>query len=127
MAFLEVAGDVGGAALGRAQEAPHVGFDGHAPRTLVGTPVGVGDVAPDFSCRDHDPETWALDRFSLADTPRVIAAGGSSAGVADPELVEKARRRRFTADYKLKIVREAGSRASGCAGCPGTPGRGTRS
>ena len=52
MAFLEVAGDVGGAALGGAQEALHVGFDGDAPRTLVGTPVGVGDVAPDFSCRE---------------------------------------------------------------------------
>ena len=38
----------------------------------------------------------------------VIAARGSSQGsVPDPELVEKAKRRRFTADYKLKIVREA--------------------
>ena len=36
-----------------------------------------------------------------------IPARGSSAGVPDPELVEKARRRRFTAEYKLKIVREA--------------------
>jgi transposase len=37
----------------------------------------------------------------------VIAARVSSAGVPDPELVEKARRRRFTADDKLRIVREA--------------------
>lgn len=29
------------------------------------------------------------------------------ATVADPELVEKASRRRFTAEYKLRIVREA--------------------
>lgn len=36
-----------------------------------------------------------------------VAARGSSAGPPDPELVEKAKRRRFTADYKLKIVREA--------------------
>jgi transposase-like protein len=36
-----------------------------------------------------------------------IAARGSSAGVPDPELVAKAKRRRFTADYKLRIVREA--------------------
>jgi transposase-like protein len=28
-------------------------------------------------------------------------------GVADPELVERARRRRFSAEYKLAIVREA--------------------
>ena len=37
------------------------------------------------------------------------AAGGSAllAGVPDPELVERSRRRRFTAAYKLRIVREA--------------------
>jgi transposase-like protein len=36
------------------------------------------------------------------------AAGRAAAvGVADPELVEVARRRRFTAEYKLRIVREA--------------------
>ena len=32
---------------------------------------------------------------------------GLSAGVPDPELVEKPRRRWFTAEYKLRIVREA--------------------
>lgn len=37
----------------------------------------------------------------------VVAARVSSVGVPDPELVEKAKRRRFSADYKLKIVREA--------------------
>lgn len=37
-----------------------------------------------------------------------LAARGSSAGSPpDPELVEKPKRRRFTAAYKLKIVREA--------------------
>ena len=37
------------------------------------------------------------------------AAGGgaASAGVADPELVAQARRRRFTAEYKLRVLREA--------------------
>ncbi len=36
-----------------------------------------------------------------------LAARGSLAGAPDPELVEKPKRRRFTAAYKLKIVREA--------------------
>ena len=37
-----------------------------------------------------------------------VAAGrGAPVGVADPELVEVPRRRRFTAEYKLRIVREA--------------------
>jgi transposase len=35
------------------------------------------------------------------------AAGGASAGVPGPELVEQARRRRFTAEYKLRVLREA--------------------
>jgi len=36
-------------------------------------------------------------------------AGGSAAlaGVADPELVARAKRRRFTAEYKLRVLREA--------------------
>jgi transposase len=37
----------------------------------------------------------------------VIAARASSAGAPDPELVEKPKRRRFTAEYKLRIVLEA--------------------
>ena len=38
-----------------------------------------------------------------------IVAGGRAApaGVPDPELVEQAKRRRFTAEYKLRIWREA--------------------
>ena len=37
------------------------------------------------------------------------AAGGGAApaGVADPELVERPRRRRFSAEYKLRVLREA--------------------
>ena len=34
-------------------------------------------------------------------------AGGVRVGVSDPELVERPRRRRFSAEYKLRIVREA--------------------
>ena len=34
-------------------------------------------------------------------------ADGARAVMPDPELVERARRRRFTAEYKLRIVREA--------------------
>jgi transposase len=32
---------------------------------------------------------------------------GAPAGVPDPELVERAKRRRFTAEYKLRILQEA--------------------
>ncbi len=34
-------------------------------------------------------------------------AGRDTAGVPDPEVSEQAKRRRFTAEYKLRIVREA--------------------
>ena len=34
-------------------------------------------------------------------------AGRAAAGVPDPEVIEPAKRRRFTAEYKLRIVREA--------------------
>ena len=34
-------------------------------------------------------------------------AGRAAAGVEDPEVSEQAKRRRFTAEYKLRIVREA--------------------
>ena len=35
------------------------------------------------------------------------AGGGVASGVADPELVEGPKRRRFTAEYKLRVLREA--------------------
>lgn len=35
------------------------------------------------------------------------AAGGVPAGVPGPELVESAKRRRFTAEYKLRVLGEA--------------------
>lgn len=34
-------------------------------------------------------------------------ARGASVGAPDPELIERAKRRRFSAEYKLRIVREA--------------------
>lgn len=34
-------------------------------------------------------------------------AGGTPAGLPDPELVERPSRRRFTASYKLRVLREA--------------------
>jgi transposase-like protein len=39
------------------------------------------------------------------------AAGGASGDRPDPELVEGPKRRRFTAEYKLRVLREA----DGCA------------
>lgn len=35
------------------------------------------------------------------------AGRGVAAGVPDPEVIEQAKRRRFSAEYKLRIVREA--------------------
>ena len=39
-----------------------------------------------------------------------LADRGAAAGVRDPEVSEKAKRRRFSAEYKLRIVREADAR-----------------
>src|SRR3954447_16514885 len=36
-----------------------------------------------------------------------VAGARSASGLPDPELVERPKRRRFSADYKLRIVREA--------------------
>jgi len=36
-----------------------------------------------------------------------ITSNGAGPNVPDPELVERARRRRFTAEYKLRVLREA--------------------
>ena len=35
------------------------------------------------------------------------AAGGAPPGLPDPELVERPSRRRFSAEYKLRVLREA--------------------
>ena len=39
--------------------------------------------------------------------PAFISLPTAAAGVEDPEVSEQAKRRRFTAEYKLRIVREA--------------------
>jgi transposase len=36
-----------------------------------------------------------------------VSASGDAAGPPDPEVVEKPKRRRFSAEYRLRIVREA--------------------
>ena len=36
-----------------------------------------------------------------------ITSNGAGPSVADPELVQRARRRRFSAEYKLRVLREA--------------------
>jgi transposase-like protein len=41
-----------------------------------------------------------------------VAAGGGPGVVADPEVVEKAKRRLFSPEYKLRVLREA----DGCRG-----------
>jgi len=38
-----------------------------------------------------------------------VSATGGAAGPPDPEVAEKAKRRRFSAEYRLRIVREADS------------------
>jgi transposase len=45
--------------------------------------------------------------------PGCVSLRTGQASAPDPEVVEKASRRRFTADYKLRIVREAEACSSG--------------
>jgi AhpC/TSA family len=49
---------------------------GDAPlmgNALTGTPLHVGDLAPDFTLIDFDPSTFALSPFGLADLGRKTA------------------------------------------------------
>ena len=50
-----------------------------------------------------------VERETSAGSERATGdpAGRDAAGVEDPEVSEQAKRRRFTAEYKLRIVREA--------------------
>ena len=41
------------------------------------------------------------------------AAGGGAVSAPDPELVERPRRRRFSAEYKLRVLREADACSNG--------------
>ena len=52
----------------------------------------------------------AVDRSlerAVGERKGMIDAPAESAGVPDPELVERPRRRRFTAEYKLQVLRQA--------------------
>ncbi len=57
------------------------------------------ETVPEFARRV--PQGAVGDRRESAGAP------SSSRGVPDPELAERPRRRRFTAEYKLRILREA--------------------
>jgi len=48
----------------------------------------------------------SLER-AVGERKRIDRGHAAPAGVSDPELVERPRRRRFSAEYKLAIVREA--------------------
>ena len=65
--------------------------------------VGVDEVGGDAGC--GRPRSAGSRRRTGVDRPagRVASVGV----VPDPELVERPRRRRFSAEYKLRIVREA--------------------
>ena len=60
---------------------------------------GAGQQAEDAAGRGHQPGVAGLG----------FVAGGRAApaGVPDPELVEQAKRRSFTAEYKARILAEA--------------------
>lgn len=65
----------------------------------------------------HD-EGAAAPRFAeRAVGERRESGRGASAGVPDPELVERPKRRRFTAEYKLEVL----AKADACSG-PGQVG-----
>ncbi len=65
----------------------------------------------------HD-EGAAATRFAeRAVGERGESGRGASAGVPDPELVERPKRRRFTAEYKLEVL----AKADACSG-PGQVG-----
>ena len=55
-------------------------------------------------------EIGSLER-AVGDRKGIDLAHDFAAAPADPELVERARRRRFTVEYKLRVLREA----DGCA------------
>jgi transposase len=44
---------------------------------------------------------------AVGERGEVAGGRGAPAGVADPELVERPQRRRFSAEYKLRVLREA--------------------
>ncbi len=65
----------------------------------------------DSSKLETDPEVARRVPQGAGGERRESAGAPSPAGVPDPELAERPRRRRFTAEYKLRVLREA----DGCA------------
>lgn len=60
--------------------------------------------------QDNGHDEAAAARFAergVAERGESGLARGSSAGAPNPELVQRAKRRRFSAEYKLQVVREA--------------------
>jgi len=59
---------------------------------------------------EKDVNGVAAGRFverAVGERSEVAGARGARAGVPDPELVERPQRRRFSAEYKLRVLREA--------------------
>lgn len=54
-----------------------------------------------------DAAARGLPERAVGERREIARASARPAGVADPELVQRPRRRRFSAEYKLRIVREA--------------------
>jgi transposase-like protein len=75
-------------------------------------PTPAKEVVPMPDGRGDARQVVAAD--STAPSSRPVPTLRPAAAVPDPEVAEKAARRRFTAEYKLRILREA-------AGCE-TPG-----
>jgi transposase len=56
---------------------------------------------------EHDGAGGRGVERAVGERNGVPVGRAASAGVSDPELVERPKRRRFTAEYKLRILREA--------------------
>ena len=61
----------------------------------------------DSSKLERDREVARREPQGAGGDRRESAGAPSSSGVPDPELAERPRRRRFTAGYKLRVLREA--------------------
>jgi len=82
------------------------------------TPNATGEVVK-MSQRHSDarPGSQAKSPTSPATVSRMPPSRAPAPAVPDPEVPEKAARRRFTAEYKLRILREAeGCEAPGALG-----------
>ena len=72
------------------------------------TPNATGEVVKRSERRgDARPVSQAKSPTSPATISRMPPSLAPAAAVPDPEVPEKAARRRFTAEYKLRILREA--------------------